>query len=106
MKMIDFCALPNVEVATQSATVGASSATLLSLLAGGALHGQTQYVGISVETADIRLTRDNTTPTSSLGELIPYDSGKKILSMAEALNAKVIRAGGTNAAIQIWQYKQ
>ena len=43
--------------------VGATAVTLLSLLSGGALHAETRFVEITVETDDIRLTVNGTTTT-------------------------------------------
>lgn len=106
MKMIDYCATPNKAVAPQTGTVGTGAAvTLRSLLSGGALHAQTQFVAISVEDASCRLTFDGSTaPTATLGEFVTNGS-RKVLSAAQAENCRVIGVSGT-ARLQIAQYSQ
>ena len=103
MKFTEFRAVPNAAAAHQGPlTVSSSAVTLLSLLSGGALHAETRFVEITVETDDVRLTVQGTAPTSSLGRLVLVDSSR-LLSRAEADLAQVIRVT-TNAALQVTQY--
>jgi hypothetical protein len=103
MKFTEFRAVPNAAAAHQGPlTVSSSAVTLLSLLSGGALHAETRFVEITVETDDVRLTVQGTTPTSSLGRLLLVDSSR-LLSRAEADLAKIIRVT-TDAALQVTQY--
>jgi hypothetical protein len=95
---------PNMGAAHEGPlTVGAAAATLESLLAGGAIHAQTQKVVVTIEAQPVRLTLNGTTPTATLGfNLI---AGTVIeLSRAEAEGAKFIRAGATDATVQVAQY--
>ena len=103
MKFTEFRAVPNAAAAHQGPlTVSSSAVTLLSLLSGGALHAETRFVEITVETDDVRLTVQGTAPTSLLGRLMLVDSSR-LLSRAEADLAKVIRVT-TDAALQVTQY--
>lgn len=103
MKFVEFRGIPNSAVAHQGPlTVGAAAVTLASLLSGGALHAATRFVEITVETDDVRLTVQGTTPTATLGRLVLADSSR-VLSRAEADTAKLIRVT-TDAAIQVTQY--
>lgn len=103
MKFTEFRAVPNAAAAHQGPlTVSSSAVTLLSLLSGGALHAETRFVEIAVETDDVRLTVQGTAPTSSLGRLLLVDSSR-LLSRAEADLAQVIRVT-SNAALQVTQY--
>lgn len=104
MRMIDYQALPNNEVATQTGTVSSTAITLVSLLSGGALHAQTYFVEISVEDADIRLTDDGTTPVAATLGLKVTNGSRKVLSRAQASAAKIIATSGT-ARVQICQKK-
>ena len=74
----------------------------IGTLQTGALHAETRFVEITVETDDVRLTVQGTTPTSALGRLLLVDSSR-LLSRAEADLAKVIRVT-TDAALQVTQY--
>jgi hypothetical protein len=85
-------------------TVGAAAVTLLSLLSGAALHADTQFVLVTVETDELRLTVNGTTPTATLGFKCPVDT-ERLLSRAEADNCKLIRSGSADAKIQVAQYK-
>jgi hypothetical protein len=98
----DFMGQPNMNVAHQKGTVSSAAITLVSLLSGAALHASTQFVEISVENDDVRLTVQGTAPTSTLGERIT-DGSSKLLSLAEAQVAQVIRET-TDAVVQIKQY--
>ncbi len=98
-----FEASPNSAAAHQGPlNVGATAVTLLSLLSGGALHAETRFVEITVETDDIRLTVNGTNPTATLGRAVLADSSR-LLSRAEADAAKLIRIT-TDAKIQVSQY--
>lgn len=98
-----FEATPNGAAAHQGPlTVGNTAVTLLSLLSGGALHAETRFVEIAVETDDIRLTVNGTTPTTTLGRAVLADSSR-LLSRAEADAAKLIRMNA-DATIQVTQY--
>lgn len=103
MKFTEFRAVPNGAAAHQGPlTVSSSAVTLLSLLSGGALHAETRFVEITVETDDIRLTVQGTAPTSVLGRPVLADSSR-LLSRAEADLAKLIRITA-DATIQVTQY--
>lgn len=104
MKFTDFRAMPNEAAAHQGPlTVSSTAVTLLSLLSGGALHADTRFVEIAVETDDIRLTVNGTTPTTTLGRQVLADS-TRLLSRYEADKAQLIRVT-TDAVIQVAQYK-
>ena len=103
MKFTEFRAVPNAAAAHQGPlTVSSSAVTLLSLLSGGALHAETRFVEITVETDDVRLTVQGTTPTSALGRAVLADSSR-LLTRAEADLAKLIRVTA-DATIQVTQY--
>lgn len=105
MRMIDFQALPNPEVATQTGTVSSAVITLVSLLSGSAVHAQTNFVEVTVEDADIRFTDDGTTPVAAtLGKKITNGS-RRLLSRAQAENCRLIRVSA-DARIQISQFRQ
>lgn len=100
---VEFLGQPNHAAAHQGPlTVGAAAVTLLSLLAGGALHADTRFVEISVEDDDLRLTVQGTTPTATLGRKVTEDSSR-LMSRAEADACKLIRIT-TDAKIQVIQY--
>lgn len=81
-------------------TVGSAAALLTSLCT---LHADTQKVLISVETTALRFTVNGTTPTSTLG--INLSAGTAVqLSRAEAAACLLIRATGSDSAIQVAQY--
>lgn len=104
MKFTDFRGMPNEAAAHEGPlTVSSTAITLLSLLSGGALHAETRFVEITVETDDIRLTVNGTTPTTTLGRAVLADSSR-LLSRFEADKAKLIRMS-TDAKIQVTQYK-
>ena len=104
MKFTEFRGIPNEAVAHEGPlTVSSTAITLLSLLSGGALHAETRFVEITVETDDIRLTVNGTTPTSTLGRAVLADSSR-LLSRAEADKAKLIRMTA-DATLQVTQYK-
>jgi hypothetical protein len=81
-------------------TVGAAAAALTSLVT---LHAATQFVLIKVENAALRICPTGTTPTATLGFNYLADT-EILLSRNEADVAKLIRAGGTDSAIQVAQY--
>lgn len=103
-RFTSFQGIPNSEVAHQGPlTISNTAVTLTSLLSGGALHANTQFVGVRFETQPVRMTVNGTTPTTTLG--IPYGITDEILlSRAEAEAAKLIRSTGSDGGIQVWQY--
>lgn len=101
MRFSEFAGRPNLAAAHAGPlTVTAAAATLASLVA---LHANTSFVLLKVETAAIRLTVNGTTPTTTKG----FDNavGSEILlSKAEAENAQVIRSTGADGALQVAQF--
>ena len=85
----------------QTGTVTNSAQTLAQM--GISLHASTQWVLVSVESADIRIDPIGGTPTASVGQPI-FDGDQVMLSRAEALVAKWIRQASTNATLQISEY--
>jgi hypothetical protein len=104
MNFANFAGRPNMGAAHQGPlTVGNTAGLLTALLAGGALHAQTQFVLITIEAQPVRLTVNGTPPTATLG--FSHAAGAEILlSRAEAEAARLIREGGTDATIQVAQY--
>ena len=92
---------PNTAAAQQTITVGATAATLTSLLST-ALAADTDYVILSVETDQVRICPTGTVPTASLGLLLSVGTILG-LSRAEADVANVIRVT-TSATVQVIQY--
>lgn len=101
MRFSEFAGRPNNNTAHAGPLAVSSTAiTLASLVT---LDAQTCFVVIKVETAAIRLTVQGTTPTSTLGFNFLADT-QIVLSKAEAEKCKIIRATGTDAALQVAQY--
>jgi hypothetical protein len=102
MRESDFQGIPNFNAAHQGPlTVGAAAAALTGL---ATLHADTKVVLIAVETAAVRYTVNGTTPTSTLG--FAALAGQFIrLTRQEADAAKFIRSTGSDAALQVAQYK-
>lgn len=96
--------VPNTSAVHQGPlTVSSTAITLLSIISGGAFHVQTDAVLLAVETDQIRICADGTTPTATKGFLL--NPGDRVwLTRHEADLAKVIRIT-TDAAIQVAQYK-
>jgi hypothetical protein len=92
---------PNLAAAHEGPlTVGSTAADLTALMT---LHDDTRSVFITVEDAALRLTVNGTTPTATLGFNFVAGVGIR-LSRNEVATGKVIRAGGTDAKIQVAQY--
>lgn len=104
LRFTDYRGIPNIETDHEGPlTVSSTAVTLKSLMSGAAIHANTQFVGVRVETAAIRMTVTGTTPTATKG--IPYSSSDEILlSRAEAEMAQVIRSTGADGGVQVWQY--
>lgn len=85
----------------QTGTVTNAAQTLAEM--GVSLHSATQWVLISVETADVRIDPTGGTPTASVGQPV-FDGDQVMLSRTEALTAKWIRQASTNATLQISEY--
>lgn len=96
--------VPNTAAAHQGPlTVSSAAITLLSLISGNAWHIATNAVQMSVETDQIRICPDGTTPSATKGHLL--NAGQVLwLSRAEADLAKVIRVT-TDAKIQVSEFK-
>lgn len=102
-RYVEFEGVPNTAAPVEGPlTVSNTAVTLLSLLAGGALHTNTRFVRVSCETDDVRLTIDGATPTATKGRKLLADSSR-LLSRNEADLCKAIRIT-TDAALQIEQY--
>lgn len=71
-------------------------------LASADWQGPTQYVEVSIEGADVRVTFDGSDPTSAVGDGVTYAQGiKDIWTRAKAAAAKFIAADGTGPATVI-----
>ena len=100
---MEFEGVPNTAAAVEGPlTVSSSAVTLLSLLSGGALHAQTQFVRVSCETDDVRVACDGGTPTATKGRKLLADSSR-LMSRNEADQAKLIRVTN-DAVIQVEQF--
>lgn len=102
MRELDFKAVPNTAAAHAGPlTVSSTAVNLRDLVT---LHADTQVVLVSVETASVRFTVNGTAPTSTLG--FATLAGAYIrMSRNEADLARFIRSTGTDAALQVAQYK-
>jgi len=92
--------VPNRAAPTASCSIAGTAVTLAG--AGITLHAATQTVFITVDTAEVRVCPDGTTPTSSLGHALAPSNGI-YLSASSASVAKWIRTGST-ATLQVSQY--
>ena len=101
--LVQFMAEPNVSAPDQTGVVSNAVVTLVSLLAGGALHAHTRFVRLSAEGDEVRYTVGNVDPTATLGTRITPGS-TKLLSRAEADNCRLLRVT-TDARVQIVQYR-
>jgi len=102
MRETDFQGIPNFNAPHEGpVTVGAAAQALKDLVT---IHVDTKVVLIGVETAAVRFTVTGTTPTATLG--FNAVAGASIrLTRQEADAALFIRATGTDAALQVAQYK-
>lgn len=91
----------NVPALSPNGTEAAQTLTVDATVGGvqfAAFHADTKQVFWTCETAQCRVTFDDTAPTASAGHVInPGDSG--VWSKALAVAAKFIRTGGTSASI-------
>lgn len=85
----------------QTGTVTNTAKTLAEM--GVSLHSATQWVLLSVETADVRIDPIGGTPTASVGQPL-FDGDQVMLSRTEALSAKWIRQASTDATLQVTEY--
>jgi hypothetical protein len=101
MRLSEFQGLPNKDTAHAGpVTIGATATPLTSVVTLGAW---THFVLVRVETAPVRLTFDNASPTATRGFRI--ESGEQLLlSKAEAEHARLIRAESADAALQVAQF--
>lgn len=100
MNLSEFEGVPNVEADHQSATIGSTAATLISLIG---LHPRTKIVRIVTETAAIRSTVNGTPPTATLGS--KYLPGTNItMSRATADQIQFIRGDAADATVQVIQF--
>ena len=76
----------------------AVSTTAVSLTAGWT-SSKTKYVLIDVQTADVMVTFDGSTPTASNGHLFKAGVQPFLWNKETARVAKFIRAGATDAAV-------
>jgi len=92
--------VPNDMQADQALTVDAT--------AGGvqfsAFHADTTHVEFDIQTADVRVTFDDSAPTSTNGHLLPVGY-QDTWSKAKASAAKFIRTGATSAVVHASQFK-
>jgi hypothetical protein len=104
MRYSQFQGVPNSAAPHVGPAAITSASQSLATINGTALDNNTVFVTIKVETADIRITVNGTTPTTTKGKL--YSPGDEVLlSREEADNALLIRAGATDGAVQISQYR-
>jgi hypothetical protein len=92
---------PNLQAPEQEFTFPAAQATLLSLLAGAALHAATKRVIVQVKVQSAQLCPTGGVPTATLG--IQVDPGQSVvLSREEADACRVLRlaAGATGTISQ------
>lgn len=101
MRFSEFQGLPNKSAPHEGpVTVGSTAQALTSLIT---LHAGTRCVILRIETAPIRITFDQTSPTATKG--FSYDAGYSLLlSKAQAENARIIRADTADAALQVSQF--
>ena len=92
--------VPNGTQADQALTVDAT----VGGVQFAAFHADTTHVEIDVQDAQIRVTFDNSAPTSSNGHLLnPYS--RRIWPKTKAAAAKFIRTGSTSAVVHASQLR-
>lgn len=102
MRETDFEGIPNTAAPHEGPLTVSNTAVSLASLA--TLHADTRVVEVGIEDAAVRLTINGTTPTATLGST--YPAGTVIrLSRQEADLAQFIRNTGTDAALQVRQYR-
>tara|TARA_R100001163_G_scaffold65135_1_gene61283 strand:+ start:8624 stop:8935 length:312 start_codon:yes stop_codon:yes gene_type:complete len=89
---------PTVGVADQSLAVADSAVQF-----GTAFNKLTKYVVLDVQTADVRVTYDDTDPTTSNGHIL-FAGRSYTWSKEAASAAKFIRNGTTSASIHASEF--
>jgi UDP-glucose 6-dehydrogenase len=99
-------AIPNTEAAHAVVTVDATARKLTSLNGSGAtVHANTSSLIIQAEGAAVRFTTTlATAPTTAIGHQLAVGDVVQ-LSRAEFEAARFIRATGTDATLQVGQYR-
>ena len=89
---------PTVGVSDQTLTVSTSVVQF-----GTAFNSLTRYIVLDVQGADVRVTYDDSAPTTSNGHIL-FAGRSYTWSKAAAQAAKFIRDGGTDATIHASEF--
>jgi hypothetical protein len=89
---------PTVGVSDQTLTVSTSVVQF-----GTAFNSLTRYIVLDVQGADVRVTYDDSAPTTSNGHIL-FAGRSYTWSKAAAQAAKFIRDGGTDAIIHASEF--
>lgn len=90
---------------TRDSTVDERLAVADSVVTFAALHSDTKYCVLDIQTADVMATFDGSNPTTSNGHLLKAEQGLITMSANAVKALKLIRASGTSAAIHLTQFE-